>query len=76
MKIAIEYIQFLQYEFKKINQTPLDQIEFFENGMKVEVDKKHLEEFEFIGLNNTEFILTGFYLKGMEPIKWKQDRSQ
>ena len=61
MKIAIEYIEWLASERQKINKTPLDEIEFFKNGMKVDISKKMIEDFEFTGLNNIDFITSGFY---------------
>ena len=64
MKATIEYIQWLQYERMRINATPLEEIEFSENGARVIIDKKLIEEFEIIGLNNMDYILSGYYLQG------------
>ena len=61
MKIAIEYIRWLQEERVRINETPLKEIEFFENGAQVIMDKELIEEFEIIGLNNIDFIMAEYY---------------
>lgn len=61
MKIAIEYIRWLQQERIRINKASIRDIEFYENGMVVEVDPACIDEFEFTGLNNTDFIITDFY---------------
>jgi len=66
MKIAIEYIKWLSDERAKVNMVRLEQIEFYENGMKVDIDKAIIEEFELCGLNNNDFILSGFYLGGFD----------
>ena len=64
MKIAIEYIRWLQDERVKINKAKLEEIEFYEKGMVVDASTKTIEEFNFTGLNNVDFILSGFYKRG------------
>lgn len=50
-------------EFRKeINSVELKDIEFHENGKKIEISEKIVDDFSFIGLNNIDFIATGFYL--------------
>ena len=66
MKIAIEYIHWLQSERLKINKIPLDEIEFYENSIKVVIDKAKIEDFKFIGLTNMDFILSNFYKTGFK----------
>ena len=61
MKIAVEYIKWLTSERQKINKTPLNEIEFYEDGMKVDISKKTIKDFEFTGLNNVDFITSNFY---------------
>ena len=61
MKVAIEYINWLTEERAKVNRTDLKAIEFFENGMKVDISDKGIEDFEFTGLNNIDFITSGTY---------------
>ena len=57
MKVAKEYVEWLMEEKSKINRVPL---EIFENGMKLEISKKVIDEFVFTGLLNTDFILSDF----------------
>ena len=61
MQVAVEYIGWIQEERAKINRADLEDIEFFENGMKLEIPKEVIEKFEYCGLNNTDFILSGEY---------------
>ena len=61
MRIAIEYIRWLQQERLRINKPSIQDIEFYENGMVVKIDQACVDEFEFTGLNNTDFIVTDFY---------------
>lgn len=61
MKINIEEILELQDRRAKINNALLSEIEFYENGIKIEIDPEVLEEWKFIGLNNTDFIITDAY---------------
>lgn len=61
MQVAVEYIKWLQEERAKINRVPLEEIEFFENGMKLDIPKEIIEKFDFTGLNNIDFIWSDFY---------------
>lgn len=61
MQIAVEYIRWLVEERAKINRVPLESIEFFENGMKLDIQPEVLEEWRFVGLNNIDFITTNEY---------------
>ena len=61
MQIAIEYIRWIQEERAKINREKLENIEFFENGMKLDIPQKVYDDFKFIGLNNIDFIWSDFY---------------
>ncbi len=63
MQVAIEYINWLQEERAKINRADLRDIEFFENGMKLDIPQEILDNFEFTGLNNIDFIWSDFYKK-------------
>lgn len=61
MKVAVEYISWLHEERRKINSVPLREIEFYEKGMLIEQDIEKIKEFEFTGISNMDYILTGFY---------------
>ena len=61
MIVATEYIKWIQEERARINREKLEDIIFFENGMKLEIPKKVIENFEFTGLNNIDFIWSEFY---------------
>ena len=60
MKIAIEYVNWLTEERIKINSVPLKDLELFENGMKLNIPQKVIDEFELTGLSNVDFILSDF----------------
>jgi hypothetical protein len=57
MRVDVEYAKHLRAELKKINAVPLDEIEWYENGKKLEIEKDLIEEWKFTGLNNVDFIL-------------------
>ena len=61
MIVEIEYIKFLDLEMRNINNKPLQDIEFYEKGKRVIIDKKIMDDFKFLGFSNMKFILTGFY---------------
>jgi len=60
MKVAIEYVNWLTEERAKINRVPLEDLEIFENGMKLDIPRKVIDDFVFTGLCNTDFILSDF----------------
>ncbi len=47
-------------EKSKINRQKLGDIELFENGMKLDIPRKVIDDFEFTGLSNVDFILSDF----------------
>jgi len=59
------------YEFRKrINSIPISEIEFYEDLKKVEIDPKLIEQWVYTGLNNLDFITTGFYKSnGFQEVK-------
>lgn len=61
MRIDIERIFEIQAELRKINKQSLSDIEFYENGVKINIDKKTLDKFGLTGLNNVDFITSGYY---------------
>ena len=63
MKVNIERILELTEELKCINRQDLSDIEFYKNGKKLVIDPKIIEDFEFVGLNNVDFINTNYYKK-------------
>ena len=71
LQVPIEYIEWLENERQKINRVDLNNIEFTENGVKVDIPAKRVKRFKFVGLNNIDFILTGFYLEEDDDAFWK-----
>ena len=60
MKIAIEYVEWLIEEKSKINRQKLGDIELIEDGMKLDIPQKVIDDFELTGLSNVDFILSDF----------------
>ena len=62
MRIDIERVRELLEAIAEINRAPLEEIEVYENGEKVDIPTVCLEDWKFTGLGNINFI-------EMEP--WK-----
>jgi hypothetical protein len=60
-RIDIEQVRVLRQQLKDINSIPLEDIEWYENGVPVDIDPAVVSEFAFIGLNNVDFIDGEFY---------------
>ena len=56
MKVDIERILFLRNELRSINKENLESIEFYKEGKKLEIDSKIIDDWQFTGLNNCDFI--------------------
>lgn len=72
-KIQINITEILQLKqrLREINEIPLNLIEFIdENGDKIEIQEKALLDFQYTGLNNCDFITTGFYLSDGLQLKF------
>ncbi len=66
LRMDIEEIQRYFEWRKRINGTPLKNIDFYEDGKLVKYPEDWIPEWEFTGLNNLDFIQTGFYKYGFE----------
>lgn len=66
-KIKISEIEELYKRIFIINDQDLNDIDFLnDNGEKIVVDQKIIDDFKFCGLNNCDFISTDFYKNGWE----------
>lgn len=62
MKINIEDIKKHMDFQKKVNcDVELDEIDFYENGEKVEISKEIIDDWEYTGLSNIHFITSLAY---------------
>jgi len=61
MRVDVETIERIQAEREVINDHDFNNIEFYENGEKLEFHEKALDDWEMIGLNNMDFITSGEY---------------
>jgi hypothetical protein len=56
MQVEVREALDLMDQYRALNKPELDEIEFYMDGSKVEIDPKALKEFCYLGLNNTDFI--------------------
>lgn len=68
MIVTLEEIKDIQAKRLRINDCDLSSIRFMENGKDVSIDEALVEEFEYTGLSNIDFITSGFYVDGFQPI--------
>ena len=66
MRVNIERLLALKKELNEINFQHLEDIEWCFDGELVEIPEKNIEEWKFIGLNNVDFITTGFYKEKLD----------
>lgn len=51
---------------KSINEQELQDIIWVEDGKRLDIPKEYIDEFKYVGLNNTEFIMCGCYKEGIK----------
>ena len=67
ISVKISEIIELKNRIKEINSLDLNDIDFIsDDGSIVKIDKNIISDFRYTGLNNIEFIYTGFYKEGFE----------
>ena len=67
MKLSVSIAEVTQMQIRRdqINRTPLKDICWYdEKGEVIKVPKKVIKDFKLTGLNNTYFILGGYYKGG------------
>lgn len=61
MNVDVNYVRWLRAEMKKINDVPISDIKWIEDGVELDIDTKALKRWKFVGLTNCFFIETGAY---------------
>lgn len=62
MRVDIEHVKEWAKFRKNVNGVNFSELEFYENGKKLDIAPELLEEFRFMGLSNLSFITDEFYL--------------
>lgn len=60
-RIDVELVEAIQRQRMEINEIPFKEIEWYKDGKKLDFPQKILDDFEFTGLSNTDFVITEFY---------------
>ena len=60
-KISIQEVVDLNARLRAINRLSLEDIIWTLNGKPIPIDKKTIEEWDFTGLSNADFIISGAY---------------
>ncbi len=61
MRIDIEDVYEIQKERSRINSIPLEDMELYLDGERIEISEEKISEWKFIGLNNYYFIIDEFW---------------
>ena len=64
MKIDINEVKALKSRLREINKLEFRDIVWVDGDKELEIPKQFSDDWEFTGLNNADFIYTGFYLEG------------
>lgn len=66
MIIDVNNLLHLKAQLSEINKADFNDLQFYEDGKLIEVPKEWLDDWQYIGLNNTDFITSGFYKTGFD----------
>lgn len=61
MKVSVEELVDIKEIIKRVDSTPLEELEIYKNGKRLEVSPETIDNWKFIGLSN--FHLITYYLK-------------
>ncbi len=67
-RVDLELINSIMNARQYINQLNLWEIDFYENGEKIDIPKETIDDFMFTGLSNIDFISSNYYRKGPLPL--------
>lgn len=62
MRVDTEQIEAALRVLDDFNRLDLKEVEFFTNGVKINIDPHAVEQFRFTGLSNKTFVEAGLYL--------------
>jgi hypothetical protein len=63
MRVDLEEVLAIQKRHAEINDIPFEELEVYENGVKVDINPEIIEEWKYVGLGNFYFIADEFYKK-------------
>lgn len=69
IKVNIEDVDRIQAERRAINTPFMDDIDWYSQGVKINISPVVIERFKFTGLSNIDFITSGYYLEDTENEK-------
>ena len=69
MRVNLEEIVKNLAQRKKWNSTPLEEIEFYERGVKIEIPKETIDAWMMTGFNNIDFISSGYYRRELDKLE-------
>lgn len=56
MKVDVRRVLALKTELALINSVPLERVQFYDGNKELSISAADLEDWNFIGLNNTSFV--------------------
>ena len=63
-RVDIEYVEWLKSEIRRINALDIHKIDFYTSDERLVIPKSLIDEFEFTGLSNCDFITGKMYMGG------------
>ncbi len=66
VRVDIEKLRKLKEERRKLNELSFDELEFYENGVKIDISESTKRGWERIGLNNDDFIEAEYWKNTFE----------
>ena len=61
IRVNIEEVRALKKRLRAINNVQFKDIEWFEDGIRLEISPEVSENWRFVGMSNADFIETDYY---------------
>ena len=61
LHVSVEYLKWLQAERARFDKANLRNVVLYEKGQRLEYPEARIKRYEITGLNNMDFVLTGWY---------------
>lgn len=66
MVVDVDNLKVITGYLNQINNEDFTNVDWVENGELLKFDKELLDEWRYLGLNNCDFIKTGYYKEGFK----------
>lgn len=69
VRVDLEKVRRLYEEYQRINGLDIEDVEFFENGERLDIPAEYVKDWKFTGLGVVHFVVDEFYKYGWSVVR-------